>query len=122
LIFFTVKNIVEIFNIEIDRIIKTIHFFVLINIVISIMAFLNPSIFQIFNTFFETSKTSVIGNSYERFAGTFSNPNFLGFFYSICCSYFVYALFTAKTNKIFHLVLIISSLYLVNISGSRSAL
>ena len=93
---------------------------ILINFSISILAYYNYDFFQLFSILFETTKTSTIGNPYDRFSGTFSNPNFLGFFSSFIALFSIIKLlnefsFITFTNLAFSLVLL-------NASGSRTSI
>lgn len=122
LLYLVISNLLFNYNLNKNRIVKQFYKLLLINIFISLIAYLSPPIFEFYNTLFETSKSTTIGSSYKRFSGTFYNPNFFGIFFAIiACSFFYYAMQKKGTNILYFLGAM-ASVYLVNISGSRSAL
>ncbi|OZQ71157.1 O-antigen ligase family protein [Paenibacillus odorifer] len=123
LFFVVIQNLIlQTQSINKSRILNKISIIIFMNIIISIAAYLNSNIFSVFNIFFETTKTAIRGNSYQRFSGTFSNPNFFGVFFAVIASCMLYNLISGTMKKIPALFFLLASLYLVNISGSRSGL
>lgn len=122
LIYITISSLFINYNLSRTRITKSVYKLLVLNIIISLIAFISPMIFEYFNVLFETTKSTTIGSSYKRFAGTFYNPNFFGIFFSIIACSFLYYAFQKKGVHIFLIVFSIICVYFVNISGSRSAL
>jgi len=128
ILYFMIFNCVSIFitkyNFNRMKILNFILKIILFNIVVSLLAYFNENIFQIFNTFFETDKSGTFGSSYQRFAGTFSNPNFYGFFFAVFgnISLGLSTFFREKSYNYMYIIIFLLSGYSVIISGSRSGL
>ncbi|MDT0161599.1 O-antigen ligase family protein [Bacillus sp. AG4(2022)] len=122
LIYLTTFNVIRRLEIDKKKILKSMYLILYFNIILSIVAYFNPSIFEIFNIVFETTKSATAGAYYQRFSGTFANPNFFGIFYAIIGICLLYLFITRDKKKIHFLIGFILSFYLVNISGSRSGL
>ncbi|WP_341348339.1 O-antigen ligase family protein [Paenibacillus sp. FSL H3-0469] len=122
LLYVVIVNILKNNNLDKKRIFNCFSLIIILNIAISLLSYMNESLFNIFNVLFETSKTAIIGSTYQRFSGTFSNPNFFGVFFSVIGSFVIIKLLNEKKKKISHLLYLFVIIYLINISGSRSAL
>lgn len=118
----SIYSVIKIYNIDCKSILTKYRIVIFVNIIVSMIAYNNILIFSVFNVLFETDKTSFIGDSYNRFAGTFSNPNFLGIFYALYAGVTTFFILSEKKNLMFNIVSLLCAIYLINISGSRSAL
>lgn len=119
-LYVTTRSIIKIYNIDKNDLIRNLGNVVIINSITSIFAYTNKSFFRVFSILFQTKKSSVINSAYQRFAGTFSNPNFFGIFYSIIAIYYLFIFLKINNSKKYGIVFLVC-LILVNASGSRSA-
>lgn len=102
LLYVVIVNILKNNNLDKKRIFNCFSLIIILNIAISLLSYMNESLFNIFNVLFETSKTAIIGSTYQRFSGTFSNPNFFGVFFSVIGSFVIIKLLNEKKKK-FHI-------------------
>lgn len=122
LVYITILSFTKNYNLDKYRIIKYMYIVIGLNIALTIVAYINSNVFNVFNILFETSKSAPLGSSYKRFSGTFSNPNFFGIFYAVIGVSFLFSFLTKRRYWIVSILGFILSFYLINISGSRSGL
>lgn len=122
IIYIFFKNAFKLYDLNKDSLLRSFYIIIFINIILSISAYHFSFIFEIYNIIFQTTKSAVIGSDYQRFSGTFSNPNFFGIFYAITSTYLLFIFFSRNQKKIHVLITAMLSIYLVNISGSRSGM